>query len=81
MTGLEGIVYVNDLIVYAESLTSHMIKLKKALGRLKTARLTLLPEKCLFRRKKVAYLGHVITAKRVKPDRSKVSAVSSFLTH
>lgn len=32
MTGLEGIecfIYVDDLVVYAESLTSHMIKLKK----------------------------------------------------
>ena len=81
LTGLQGIelfVYMDDIVIYAESLEDHSRKLKKLFGRLKTAGLTLQPDKCLFLRKEVGYLGHVISEQGVRPDPRKTLAVSDF---
>ena len=64
LSGLQGIelfVYMDDIVVYAESLEEHTQKLRKLLGRLKTAGLTLQPDKCLFLKKEVTYLGYIIS--------------------
>lgn len=81
LSGLQGIelfVYMDDIVVYANSLKEHDEKMKRLFGRLKTAGLTLQPEKCLFLRKEVAYLGHIISEEGVKPDPKKTQAVSEF---
>ena len=69
---------MDDIVVYAESLMGHTIKMKNLLGRLKTAGLTLQPDKCLFLRKEVVYLGHVICEEGVRPDPQKIQAVFAF---
>lgn len=48
------------------------------MGRLKTARLVLQPDKCQFLCKEIGYLGHIITREGVKPDPKKVEAVRCF---
>ena len=81
LSGLQGnelFVYMDDIVVYASSLEEHSVKLKKLLGRLKTANLTLQPEKCHFLGKEITYLGHVITQNGVKPDPRKIEAVKNF---
>ena len=78
LSGLQGIelfVYMDDIVVYAESFEEHTRKLRKLFGRLKTSGLTLQPDKCLFLKKQVAYLGHVISEKGVRPDLRKTEAV------
>lgn len=57
-----------------------MNKLTKLLGRLKTAGLTLQPDKCFFLRQEITYLGHLITEVGVKPDPRKTEAVAKFPT-
>ena len=52
---------MDDIVIYASSLVDHAQKLKALLGRLKTAGLSLQPEKCYFLQIEIAYLGHVIT--------------------
>ena len=81
LSGLQGIelfVYMDDIVVYAESLEEHTRKLRKLFGRLKTSGLILQPDKCLFLKKEVAYQGHIISEKGVKPDPRKIEAVSEF---
>ena len=81
LSGLQGVelfVYMDDIVIYANSLEEHSRKLRKLLGRLKSAGLTLQPDKCNFLRKEIAYLGHVITQDGVKPDSSKIEAVRNF---
>ncbi|CAB0041764.1 unnamed protein product [Trichogramma brassicae] len=50
----------------------------RLMGRLKSANLTVRPDKCHFLKTTVTYLGHIISEKGVEPDPSKVSAVSNF---
>ena len=79
LSGLQSIelfVYMDDIVVYAELLEKQ--KLKMLFGRLKTDGLTLQPDKCLFLKEEVAYLGHIISEKGVKPDPRKTQAVSEF---
>ena len=68
---------MDDIVIYAESLEDHIRKIKKLFRRLKTAGLTLQPDKCLFQ-KRVVYLGHVISEEGVRPDPKKTQAISEF---
>ncbi|CAK9796607.1 Retrovirus-related Pol polyprotein from transposon 297 [Anthophora quadrimaculata] len=81
LSGLQGnemFVYLDDIVIYASSLTEHNIKFNKLADRLRKANLSLQPDKCEFLRKEVAYLGHVIGRDGVKPDPRNVKAVRDF---
>jgi len=81
LSGLQGIelfVYLDDIVIYASSLTEHNKKFNKLAERLRNANLRLQPDKCEFLRKEVVYLGHVINETGVKPDPKKIEAVSNF---
>lgn len=81
LTGLQGIdmfIYMDAIVIYASSLEEHSQKLRRLLGRLKTAGLMLQPDKCFFLQKEIVYLGHLITDTGVKPDPKKVEAVRKF---
>ena len=72
LSGLQGIelftVYMDIyIVIYAEALEDHIRKPKILLGRLKTAGLALQPDKCLFLRKEVVYLGFGCRRKFYKP--------------
>ena len=56
LSGLNGtrcFVYLDDIVIYAKSLADHNIKLREVLGRLRTYRLKLQPEKSNFSEKKL----------------------------
>lgn len=81
LSGLQGIelfVYLDDIVIYASSLTEHNRKFNKLAERLRDANLRLQPDKCEFLRKEVAYLGHIISEQGVKPDPQKIEAVKNF---
>lgn len=78
LQNVELFVYMDDVVIYADSLEDHTRKLLNLFDRLDKANLTLQPEKCIFLRKEVNYLGHVITQEGVKPDPKKVEAVRKF---
>ncbi|CAK9832809.1 Retrovirus-related Pol polyprotein from transposon 297 [Anthophora retusa] len=81
LSGLQGnemFVYLDDIVIYASSMTEHNIKFRKLADRLRRANLKLQPDKCEFLRTEVAYLGHVIGHDGVKPDPRNVEAVRAF---
>ena len=55
--GIELFVYMDDIVVYGQSLEEHARKLRALLGRLKEAGLALQPEKCHFLKKKYYLFG------------------------
>ena len=71
-------VYIDDVLVFSETLEEHLQHLKLVLERLKKARLKLKPSKCHFLRESVGYLGHVITPHGLKPNPKQVKAVVEF---
>ena len=54
--------YVDDCIVYSDSMESHIKDLRRVLGRLHQAGFTLRGSKCFFGRNKVTHLGLSIQA-------------------
>ena len=81
LTGLQGTelsVYLDDIVLYANSLEAHKEKFNKLMERLSATNLKLQPDKCEFLRPEVAYLGHIIDKERVGPDPKKLEAVKHF---
>lgn len=72
------LIYLDDIIVYSRSFDEHLEHLRLVLYKLRAAGLKLHPDKCTFCHKEVRYLGHVVSKDGVKPDPSKVRAISSY---
>ena len=72
------VVYLDDVLVFSETLQDHMSHLRAVLGRVTEAGLKLKPEKCHFVRQEVNYLGHVSTPEGLLPNPKLVDAVKDF---
>ena len=70
--------YIDDILVFSDTLDDHLNHLRLVLERLKEVNLKLKPTKCRFARKEVEYLGHVLTPDGLKPNPTLVSAVREF---
>lgn len=78
LNGIKTFVYLDDVIIIGTSLEDHQKQLKEVFERLRKYNLKLQPLKCEFLRKEVAYLGHIITDKGVKPDPKTTECVAKF---
>ena len=68
-------VYLDDVIVFSQSLDAHLEHLKKVFTCLKDANLKLNPSKCKLMSGEVEYLGHVVTPQGLKPNTRNLDAV------
>lgn len=58
----EVLVFLDDQIVFSDTLMEHEARLMRVLQRLKDYGLKLSPEKCCFLKSSVKYLNHVVDA-------------------
>ncbi len=72
--------YLDDILIYSESLREHKRHVRQVLQALSDAGLHLAPEKCEFHRQSVKYLGFIITTEGVAPDPAKVATVQEWGT-
>lgn len=73
------LVYLDDIIIYSETSEDHLIHLRQVFERLKKADLKLKPKKCSIGRKKVRYLGRVVSEAGLEPDKDNISKVLQFV--
>lgn len=79
VAGMDGVFhYLDDLVLFSDTIANHIKLLEKLLCRLREAHLKLNPNKCNFLRDELEYLGHVINKDGLKPSPNKVKAVASF---
>jgi hypothetical protein len=71
-------VYIDDITIYTDTFGKHMVILQEVLKRLKEHRLFIKPKKCTFAAPEIKLLGHIIGREGLKPDPSKVKAVTKF---
>lgn len=71
-------VYIDDVLIFSETLEEHLQHLRLVFERLERAGLKLKPSKCHFLRESVEYLGHLITPQGLKPNPKQVQAVIEF---
>ena len=78
LIGTELFVYLDDIVIYANTLEEHEIKFNNLAERLRKANLHLQPDKCVFLRPQVGYLGHIIDKNGVRPDLKKIIAIEEI---
>ncbi|CAA0832652.1 Uncharacterized mitochondrial protein AtMg00860, partial [Striga hermonthica] len=74
------IVFIDDILVYSRSIDQHKKHLRIVLETLRREKLYAEFSKCEFWLDRVAFLGHIVTAKGIKVDPSKIEAVSKWDT-
>lgn len=71
-------VYIDDVLVCSATFEEHLTHLEEVLSRLRQVGLRLKAKKCLFLRKEVSYLGHVVTRQGIKPDPAKTDKIRGY---
>ena len=74
------IIYLDDIVIFSKDLASHLERLEAVFQKLEEAGLKLKLSKCELFQRQLAYLGHVISAKGVATDESKIEAIKNWPT-
>ena len=72
-------IYLDDILVYSRNEEDHQLHLEQVLQRLRDHKLYANFDKCIFDKKSIEYLGHIIGPDGIRPDPSKVKAIHSWL--
>ena len=72
------IVYMDDLLVFSNSVTDHEQHLRSVLSLLRNNGLIVRPDKCVFAASAVDFLGHRIDSSGIRPLPSKVKAIEDY---
>lgn len=75
--GKHCFVYLDDIVVYSNTITEHIERLNKIFEKLHLAKLKLQPQKCHFLKREIIYLGHKCSEKGCEPDPEKTLAIQS----
>ena len=74
------VVYIDDVLIPGKSFTDHLYNISCVLARLRQANLKLQPTKCVFARKRVPFLGFIISSEGIATDPSKIEKVATWPT-
>src|SRR5713101_4125502 len=74
-----AITYLDNVLIYLETLEEHKGHIKKVLEALRGAKLAAKPKKCKFHVQEVHFLGYVITPERIRMEKKKVQAILEWL--
>ena len=81
LKGVKGcLVFLDDIIIFADTWEEHHPILEEVLGRIRAAGLKLKRKKCQFGKSSEKFLGLVVSAQGREPDPEKVKAVQDFPT-
>ena len=69
------VIYLDDLIVFADSFEEHLHRLDLVLTRLAQCNLKLSAEKCIFIQERVGFLGHVVSSDGIETDPAKIDKI------
>ncbi|KAL7298432.1 hypothetical protein TKK_0008222 [Trichogramma kaykai] len=81
LKGLQGnilFVYLDDIVIYSNSIEEHEKKFGLLANCLREAGLKLQPEKCKLLQRSVSYLGHILSENGLQVDSKKIEAVVNF---
>ncbi|XP_053743547.1 uncharacterized protein LOC128771803 [Synchiropus splendidus] len=79
LEGLEGVVkVVDDIWVWGEDEKQQDMRRRALMERIRSINLKLNTDKCRFRKMEITYVGHILPAEAVKPDKEKVRAIQEM---
>lgn len=74
----ECLIYLDDIIIFSDSVDSHFRRLEAVFQRLELHNLKLKGSKCEFFRPQVQYLGHIVSSRGVETDPEKIAALKTY---
>lgn len=72
------LVYLDDILIFSKSAAEHAQHLREVLSVLRANKLTVAKQKCTFNQPEVLFLGHIVSAKGIAVDPTKVAALQKF---
>ncbi|KAK3546079.1 hypothetical protein QTP70_020616, partial [Hemibagrus guttatus] len=72
------LVYIDDILIYSQSLAEYCQHVAEVLGRLREFQLFLKAEKCSFHQPSVQFLGYNISRSGIQMDEGKIAAVRDW---
>ena len=72
------VVYLDDIVVYSQTLNEHEKHLRMVVQQLKEHRLYVKPDKCEFVQELITFLKHKISVGLIKMDEGKVWAIKEW---
>ena len=73
-----AVVYIDDILIYSETVEEHILLVRKVLQRLREYRMAISVEKSVFHVKKVDFLGYVVATDGVTMNEKKVESIKSW---
>ena len=70
-----AIAYLDDLIIFSNTLEEHLSHIRKVFEKLRLAKLSMKMSKCNFFSKEIQDLGHILSATGIQPLPSKTHAI------
>ena len=80
MTDIFIVIYLNDILIFSNSLEDHHVHIRCILECLCKYDLHSKPKKCLFHMQKIEFLGFMVTPTGISMDTAKTDAVSIWPT-
>src|SRR5882672_2498291 len=80
MTEIFVVIYLDDILIFSNSLEDQQVHVRCILERLCEYDLHSKPEKCLFHTEKIEFLGFMVTPTGISMDTAKTDAVSVWPT-
>jgi hypothetical protein len=78
LVGTECYTFIDDVIVYGNTIEEHARRLEHVLQGFERANLQLQPSKCVFARPEVEYLGYILSRDGIQASPAKTQAVRDF---
>jgi len=75
MTDIFVVIYLNDILIFSNSLEEHQVHVRRVLDRLREYDLHSKPEKCLFHMQKIEFLGLWLPPLAISMDMAKTDVV------
>ena len=80
MTDIFIVIYLNNILIFSNSLEEHRVHIRCVLECLHEYNLHSKPEKCLFHTQKIKFLGFMVTPTGISMDTAKTDTVSVWPT-
>ncbi|KAJ2936688.1 hypothetical protein H1R20_g395, partial [Candolleomyces eurysporus] len=71
-------VYLDDIIIWSDSVEEHLRHVRLVLEALREHKLYLNPKKCKFMQTSINFLGHIVSSDGITPDGSKIEKIVSW---
>ena len=72
------IIYLDDVIIFSKTPEEHIAWLEAVFKKISYAGLKLKPSKCEFFKKRIHYLGHIVSNQGIETDPKKIEAIVNW---